>query len=320
MDIIKQFFKVMDDFMSTCDKDELIGVHCTHGVNRTGYLICRYLIQQLDWEPQDSLKAFGEARGYPVERQVYLAALKEVKRGEKIDTSKVVLQLTNITEIPSPMKKNTLRTRPILKSPMGPPGFAIPRRGSANGAPYPLPQRFGFVGPPPGFRPMPPPGLPPLPPPMGPPLYGPRPLRYGMPMRPAMPTPPGPGFLLPGFPMRMPGPPRMAGPPRLPPAGPAARQPPPKMPPPPPPPPPPPLSRTTVSKQLQAQKKKQQIRNGIMEREVGLRLRRNGPASSRIIPKMHKEQDFTVDTFEENLLTTSAPGRRSTRGRYSQAK
>ena len=22
--------------------DVLIGVHCTHGVNRTGYLICRY--------------------------------------------------------------------------------------------------------------------------------------------------------------------------------------------------------------------------------------------------------------------------------------
>ena len=24
-------------------EDGLIGVHCTHGLNRTGYLICRYL-------------------------------------------------------------------------------------------------------------------------------------------------------------------------------------------------------------------------------------------------------------------------------------
>jgi len=24
--------------------DELIGVHCTHGVNRTGYLICRSVL------------------------------------------------------------------------------------------------------------------------------------------------------------------------------------------------------------------------------------------------------------------------------------
>lgn len=62
--------------------------------------------------------------------------------------------------------------------PMGPPGFARSRRGSANGALFP-PQRYAFAGPPPGFRPMPPPppGLPPIPPPMGPPHYGPRPLR-----------------------------------------------------------------------------------------------------------------------------------------------
>lgn len=137
-------------------------------------------------------------------------------------------------------------------------------------------------------------------------------LRYGMPMRPTLPTPPGPpGFPLPGFPLRMPGPPRMAGPPRLPPA---ARLPLPKIPPPPP--PPPPHSRTAVSKQLQ---KKKQIRNGMIERAV--RLRRN--VSARILSKMRKEQDFTVDTFEENLLTSSGTSqlrRRPMRGRYSQAK
>lgn len=26
------------------DDDDLIGVHCTHGLNRTGYLVCRYLM------------------------------------------------------------------------------------------------------------------------------------------------------------------------------------------------------------------------------------------------------------------------------------
>ncbi len=33
----------------------LIGVHCTHGVNRTGYLICRYLVQKLKWEPESAI-------------------------------------------------------------------------------------------------------------------------------------------------------------------------------------------------------------------------------------------------------------------------
>ncbi|XP_012222536.1 P30 adhesin isoform X2 [Linepithema humile] len=319
MDIIKKFFKVMDDFTSTCGEGELIGVHCTHGVNRTGYLICRYLIQQLGWEIQDSLKAFGEARGYPVERDIYITALKEVQRGEKIDTSKIVLTSNPISA--ATVKKNMPKSRSAMKnrlgrpSPMGPPGSAMQRRSFANGRPFPS-QRFG--GPPPGFGPMPPPGMPPIPP-IGPPRYGLRPFRYGPPpMRPAMPPTPGPGPGFPphpGFPPRMPGPPRMTGPPRLS-AGPTARLPPPKMPPPP---PPPPLPSSRTSKQLQIQKKKQ-IRNGIVERTLNIRLRRNGP-TGRIMPKMHKEQDFTVDTFEENLLATSiTQPRRAGKGRFNQTK
>ena len=35
--------------------DSLIGVHCTHGLNRTGYMICRYLIQKLKWEPKKAI-------------------------------------------------------------------------------------------------------------------------------------------------------------------------------------------------------------------------------------------------------------------------
>ena len=35
--------------------DGLIGVHCTHGVNRTGYLVCRYLIERLQWNPDEAI-------------------------------------------------------------------------------------------------------------------------------------------------------------------------------------------------------------------------------------------------------------------------
>lgn len=257
--------------------------------------------------------AFGEARGYPVERDIYLTALQEVQRGEKIDTSEVALT-PNSTGFAASARKNSSKVRSQLKNsagrPMGPPAYAMSRRGFVNGGP---PQRFDIAGPPPGFGPMPPPpGMPPIPP-MSPPLYGPRPFRYGPPpMRQAMPpTPPGPGFPHPGFPPRMPGPPRMAGPPRLP-VGLTARLPSLKMPPPPPPP-----SRT--AKQLQAQQKKQQIKNEIMERAINIRLR-NGLASSRM-SKARKEQDFTVDTFEENLLAPSIVVQsRRQRGRFHQAK
>ncbi|KAL6262744.1 hypothetical protein P5V15_005535 [Pogonomyrmex californicus] len=292
MDIITKFFKVMDDFTSTCSEGE-------------------YLIQQQGWEIEDSLNAFGEARGHPVERDIYLSDLKKAKRGEKIDTSRVILTTENPAGVST--KRNSQKAR-SLKNPTGRP---MPRRGFVNGGPFP-PQRYGIAGPPPGFGPMSPPlpGMPPIPP-MSPPLYGPRPFRYGPPpMRGVMPPPtppPGPGFPHPGFPPRMPGPPRMAGPPRLP-GVPTARLPPPKM--------PPPLPPSRTAKQLQAQKKKQQFRNGIMDRAVNVRLRRNGPISGRIMPKIHKEQDFTVDTFEENLLTTSAVAqpRRHTKGRFNQAK
>uniref|UniRef100_A0A3P8ZKH4 Tyrosine specific protein phosphatases domain-containing protein n=1 Tax=Esox lucius TaxID=8010 RepID=A0A3P8ZKH4_ESOLU len=33
------------------DNDKLIGVHCTHGLNRTGYLVCRYLIDVDGMDP-----------------------------------------------------------------------------------------------------------------------------------------------------------------------------------------------------------------------------------------------------------------------------
>ena len=52
--VVQRFFLAVDETLSN-KKDALIGVHCTHGVNRTGYLICRYLIEKLDWDPQKAI-------------------------------------------------------------------------------------------------------------------------------------------------------------------------------------------------------------------------------------------------------------------------
>ncbi|XP_041476552.1 RNA/RNP complex-1-interacting phosphatase-like [Lytechinus variegatus] len=72
-EVIEKFTTAMSSFKeSNKDKDTIIGVHCTHGVNRTGYLICRYLIEHEGFKPEDALKAFKDARGYPVERQNYI--------------------------------------------------------------------------------------------------------------------------------------------------------------------------------------------------------------------------------------------------------
>ncbi|GFU36166.1 hypothetical protein NPIL_435061 [Nephila pilipes] len=55
--------------------DRIIALHCTHGVNRTGYLICRYLIQQLGYSPDEALQNFALQRGYPIERANYIENL-----------------------------------------------------------------------------------------------------------------------------------------------------------------------------------------------------------------------------------------------------
>lgn len=57
------------------DNDKLIGVHCTHGLNRTGYLICRYLIDVDGMEPKEAVRLFNVARGHNIERQNYLKDL-----------------------------------------------------------------------------------------------------------------------------------------------------------------------------------------------------------------------------------------------------
>ncbi|XP_053190780.1 RNA/RNP complex-1-interacting phosphatase-like [Scomber japonicus] len=62
------------------DNDKLIGVHCTHGLNRTGYLVCRYLIDVDGLEPAAAVELFNACRGHRMERKNYLL---DLNRGAK---------------------------------------------------------------------------------------------------------------------------------------------------------------------------------------------------------------------------------------------
>jgi len=80
-EIINRFATIMNDFISEngLDGKKLVGLHCTHGVNRSGYVLARYLIEWLNFEPEKAIEAVGKARGYPIERENYLQDLKERK-------------------------------------------------------------------------------------------------------------------------------------------------------------------------------------------------------------------------------------------------
>jgi mRNA-capping enzyme len=55
----------------------LIGVHCTHGFNRTGFLIACYLIEEENWSCEYAVKAFRDARPPGIYKEEYLAELAE---------------------------------------------------------------------------------------------------------------------------------------------------------------------------------------------------------------------------------------------------
>ncbi|XP_060624678.2 uncharacterized protein [Anolis sagrei] len=74
---ILQFKKWVRKFLwENAENEKLIGVHCTNGINRTGYLICRYLIDVEGWVPETAIQAFGEARGHHMDGKIYLADLR----------------------------------------------------------------------------------------------------------------------------------------------------------------------------------------------------------------------------------------------------
>ncbi|XP_064631105.1 RNA/RNP complex-1-interacting phosphatase-like [Lineus longissimus] len=76
-EIVERFTSVVQKFLEdNADNEKLIGVHCTHGVNRSGYILCRYMIDHLGLEPDAAIEAFNKARGHDLERENYLCELR----------------------------------------------------------------------------------------------------------------------------------------------------------------------------------------------------------------------------------------------------
>ena len=121
---VDQFIDVVDNFRRSINesgsKKNLIGVHCTHGCNRTGYMVCKYLIERMHMRPEDALKAFAAARGHELERESYRKdILKTVveggqtkNQGSKHGTSDVISnavvksKVIPVTSVPQELPKN----------------------------------------------------------------------------------------------------------------------------------------------------------------------------------------------------------------------
>ncbi|XP_051540521.1 RNA/RNP complex-1-interacting phosphatase isoform X3 [Myxocyprinus asiaticus] len=113
------------------NNDKLIGVHCTHGLNRTGYLICRYLIDVDGMEPRKAIELFNASRGHSIERQNYI---DDLRRGPK--------------RSPFHQKNNTKRFGPPDQVPYhSPMGMRPPHPSQSQLRPPRPSQSFGSTAP-----------------------------------------------------------------------------------------------------------------------------------------------------------------------------
>ena len=77
----KTFFNFCDtiDAFHQEHPELIIGVHCTHGINRTGYMICRYMVERRGFSAEQALKIFADMRGYEVERDNYIQKIHSLE-------------------------------------------------------------------------------------------------------------------------------------------------------------------------------------------------------------------------------------------------
>lgn len=70
----RSFIEIVKDFTSE-NPLEIIGVHCTHGFNRTGFLIASYLVEQHDVSVGAAIQMFAQARPPGIYKQDYIIEL-----------------------------------------------------------------------------------------------------------------------------------------------------------------------------------------------------------------------------------------------------
>ncbi|EGW35044.1 uncharacterized protein SPAPADRAFT_58177 [Spathaspora passalidarum NRRL Y-27907] len=73
---IRRFIQLVDDILSDNKAEHpLIAVHCHYGFNRTGFLVCCYLIEVLGWSVQEAVEGFKNAKPPGIKHPHFIDAL-----------------------------------------------------------------------------------------------------------------------------------------------------------------------------------------------------------------------------------------------------
>uniref|UniRef100_A0A182P5A2 mRNA-capping enzyme n=1 Tax=Anopheles epiroticus TaxID=199890 RepID=A0A182P5A2_9DIPT len=71
---VSSFIEIVEEFVREHPM-EVIGVHCTHGFNRTGFMIVSYMVERLDCSVDAAVMAFAKARPPGIYKADYLREL-----------------------------------------------------------------------------------------------------------------------------------------------------------------------------------------------------------------------------------------------------
>jgi len=80
---VKTFIKICKTYISQNPLD-IVAVHCTHGFNRTGFLLCAYLVEEFDWDINMAVQEFTKVREPGIYKESYLKEIYS-KYGEEED-------------------------------------------------------------------------------------------------------------------------------------------------------------------------------------------------------------------------------------------
>ena len=76
------FKKMCRDFLRQ-NPSVAIGVHCTHGCNRTGFLVVSYLVDVLGYQLEEAIREFSLKRPPGIYKQVYIDELYRMWRNNR---------------------------------------------------------------------------------------------------------------------------------------------------------------------------------------------------------------------------------------------
>lgn len=79
---VKLVLGIIDEYMKRRSPDRYVAVHCTHGVNRTGFLTSAYMLVRTPegrkMSSQEAVTAFEAARGVTMDKAYLVDALKDI--------------------------------------------------------------------------------------------------------------------------------------------------------------------------------------------------------------------------------------------------